>query len=92
MSVPTPAVATWRAGQWKVTVTAAGGRQWLYDVIGSGDRPSPGWFAGTPWAMYPGAGWREADGTAEPPEWTVPVYPKSTAAALDLDIDQPPAK
>lgn len=87
-----PGTATWRPGQWRVTVTGPGGREWVYEVLAAGDRPSMGWFAGTPWAIYPGSEWQEADGTAEPATWTVPVFPESAAAALDLDIDWPPAK
>ena len=87
-----PGTATWRPGQWRITVTAPDGRQWAYDVIGGVDRPSRGWFAGTPWSVFPGAEWEEADGTAEPPWWSVAVFPESAAAALDLDIDWPTAK
>ena len=85
-----PGVAVWRRGQWRVTVTAPDGRQWAYDVIGGGDSPSQGWFAGTPWAIYPGSEWAERDGTGGPAVWTVPVFPESAAAALDLGIKWPP--
>ena len=85
-----PAVAVWRQGQWRVTVTSDGGGEWVYDVIGGVDRPSQGWFAGTPWAIFPGGEWEERDGTTEPAVWTVAVFPVSAAAAADLGIDWPP--
>lgn len=62
--------AQWRQGQWRVTVTSALGGRWEYEVIGSAPRPSHGWLAGTPWAIYPGAEWDEqAEGC-----WSVPVF------------------
>ena len=85
-----PCVAVWRQGQWRVTVTSPEDQEWVYDVIGEVDRPSRGWFAGTPWAIYPGGEWEEQDGTREPAVWTVQVFPESVAAALDLGIPWPP--
>ena len=83
-------MALWRQGQWRVTVTSPQGGAWVYDVIGAGDRPSHGWLAGTPWAICPGAEWEQQDGTREPAEWAVPVFPESAAAALELGVDWPP--
>ena len=85
-----PAVATWRRGRRRVTVATPEGREWVYDVIGAGGRPSMAWLAGTPWAIYPGAGWEEQDDHGKPGCWTVPVFPESAAAALELGIDWPP--
>ena len=85
-----PWAASWRRGQLRVTVTADGDRKWVYDVPAAGDRPSPGWLAGTPWAVYPGAQWQEEDGSGEPSCWTVPVFPVSAAAAQELGIPWPP--
>jgi hypothetical protein len=87
--VNAPCMAVWQPGQWRVTVTAPDGGTWVYDVIGAGDRPSHGWFAGTPWAIYPGAEWEEADGTREPAVWTVPVFPESLEAARELGVPGP---
>ena len=68
--------ALWRQGAWRIRVTSALGGVWEYDVIGTGDRPSHGWLAGTPWALYPGAEWDEgAEGC-----WTVPVFWQSGGA------------
>lgn len=62
--------AEWRRGQWRVTVTSTLGGRWEYDVIGAAPRPSHGWLAGTPWAVYPGAEWDE-----EPEgRWSIPVF------------------
>lgn len=84
-----PCVAVWRQGQWRVTVTSPHGGEWVYDVIGDGDRPSHGWFAGTPWVIYPGAEWQEADGTTRPAEWAVAVFPESLEAARELGVPPP---
>ena len=81
--------AVWRQGQWRVTVTSPEGGEWVYDVIGPGDRPSDGWFAGTPWAIYPGAEWEEqphldGEGKPVPVTWTVPVFLERPEVIQDL--------
>ena len=67
--------ATWRQGEWRVTVSSPEHGEWAYGVIGDRDRPSRAWFIGTPWAIYPGADWEEQDGTGvAPPVWAVRVF------------------
>lgn len=83
-----PCTATWRQGEWRVTVTSPGGGEQPYDVIGSGDRPSRGWFIGTPWAIFPGADWEEQDGRdGETPVWTVAVFLESPDETQKLTND-----
>ena len=67
---PLRGTAEWRQGQWRVTVRSPPGGVWAYEVIGSAPRPSDGWFAGTPWALYPGAEWDEG----REGHWSVPVF------------------
>lgn len=77
---PVPATAVWRQGRWYIDIASPRGGSWRYDVMGVADRPSAGWFAGTPWAPCPGGQWEEQPGGRDehgevlPPSWSLPVF------------------
>ena len=64
-----PWTATWRQGQEYLTVIAADGRTWPYDVTPDQDKPLHTFLPPTPWCAYPGTRWVEEDTGTVPAVW-----------------------